>query len=350
MKSVPAIGLAVCIIVQAVLAIPISGWLEPKYIAPTTTSTATPRLDRFPPIVKRQGLGGLLGIGTEDDPVDNTPADSTPAPSRKPNIPLNGGSGLLEPPLKNKTVTSILPTSSTTDSSMFHSTTGPMPATSVTTNASISSSTGSPPSHTPGANNDLRTDPADLSQWKVIGVAVICIFVVAIVILVIFFYDRWTTFLRDTFCGGKRRASGVEAFVPDWEKRSWEVRLGSDNSRYPTAAIAIASSDSLGKPDVLETEYVQDDYDPRHPFAQRPSPMPLYTNFLAPDGTLNRQPSLQRQQSSSRQPSQSTRQTQRQSLPLREKSVSRRQSNVPQRQLSLPHRQSRDDDEAELPF
>jgi len=78
--------------------------------------------------------------------------------------------------------------------------------------------------------------PGEAAEWRVIGLVVICIGFVATVILSVVFFDSWWGFLHDLACG-KIRREGVEDMVPDWEKRSWEFKLASeDGHRYPTLA------------------------------------------------------------------------------------------------------------------
>ena len=99
----------------------------------------------------------------------------------------------------------------------------------------------------------------DSKQWKIIGIAVIVISVVAAVIFVIVFFDQWWRFLRDVVLG--RKTSGwKEDLVPDWEKRSWEFKLASDE--YPPSSEP-PSKQQGGSPDYT-----------RHPFPERPIRFP----------------------------------------------------------------------------
>jgi len=87
------------------------------------------------------------------------------------------------------------------------------------------------------------TPPAEATEWKVIGIAIISITFVATVILAVVFFDSWWGFLRDLIFG-KKHDGGSENLVPDWEKRSWEHKLANeDGHRYPT----LASLDSMAK-------------------------------------------------------------------------------------------------------
>lgn len=87
------------------------------------------------------------------------------------------------------------------------------------------------------------TPPAEATEWKVIGIAIISITFVATVILAVVFFDSWWGFLRDLIFG-RRHNGGSENLVPDWEKRSWEHKLANeDGHRYPT----LASLESMAK-------------------------------------------------------------------------------------------------------
>lgn len=136
--------------------------------------------------------------------------------------------------------------------------------------------------------------PAEATEWKVIGLVVICITFVATVILSVVFFDSWWGFLRDMVLG-RRNKEGVEDMVPDWEKRSWEFKLANeDGHRYPT----IESLEDITKihakvePGGATTSYFrtpQDlaspqptympDYDPHplEPLIRRPSTRALYS-------------------------------------------------------------------------
>lgn len=108
------------------------------------------------------------------------------------------------------------------------------------------------------------TPPGELTEWKVIGIAVITITFIGTVILAFSFFDSWWGFVCDALCGGRGRGNrrgmkrGGEELVPDWEKRSWEFRLASeDGHRYPTMSSleSIAKEKDKGARDVKpETE------------------------------------------------------------------------------------------------
>jgi len=109
--------------------------------------------------------------------------------------------------------------------------------------SSISPSDAWLPEETGDVRDASTTPPDELKQWKVIGIAVITITFIAIVVLAVTFFDSWWTFLRAAICGKRRGGKkkefvypfGGEMMVPDWDKRSWEFKLASeDGHRYPT--------------------------------------------------------------------------------------------------------------------
>ena len=97
------------------------------------------------------------------------------------------------------------------------------------------------PYNTADTTEAPSTPPGELTEWKVIGIAVITITFIATVVLLVSFFDSWWGFVRAAVCGKSRKGDmstrGLvgETLVPDWEKRSWEFRLASeDGHRYPT--------------------------------------------------------------------------------------------------------------------
>ena len=97
------------------------------------------------------------------------------------------------------------------------------------------------PYNTADTTEAPSTPPGELTEWKVIGIAVITITFIATVVLLVSFFDSWWGFVRAAVCGKSRkgdmstRGLAGETLVPDWEKRSWEFRLASeDGHRYPT--------------------------------------------------------------------------------------------------------------------
>ncbi|KAF8272864.1 hypothetical protein EI94DRAFT_1716916, partial [Lactarius quietus] len=99
-----------------------------------------------------------------------------------------------------------------------------------------------PTPHPSPAEQPQKHVQADI--WRVVGIAVIAVSVVGTTILAVVFFDQWWNFLGDV-CGRrkKRRKSGKEELVPDWERRSWEFRIEDNLPAYP----------SFGSPPVRQT-------------------------------------------------------------------------------------------------
>ncbi len=129
------------------------------------------------------------------------------------------------PTLSHLTPTSRLPTST----SEGHTTQTSIRVTSTSPNTIL------PPSHpwSPPAELPQRHVHADV--WRVVGIAVIAVSVVGTTILAVVFFDQWWSFLCDV-CGRrkKRRKSGKEELVPDWERQSWEFRTEGNLPAYPS--------------------------------------------------------------------------------------------------------------------
>ena len=102
-----------------------------------------------------------------------------------------------------------------------------------------------PPSNpmTSGWVGDVSaTPPGELTEWKVIGIGVITVALIAILVLSISFFDSWWGFLRAVACGKRAdKGEGEETMVPDEVglRKSWEFKLASeDGHRYPTLSSA----------------------------------------------------------------------------------------------------------------
>jgi hypothetical protein len=99
------------------------------------------------------------------------------------------------------------------------------------------------PTETPSpsaTDNQLLTGSR---TWKIVGVSLIVITFVAVTTFVVVFFDHWWRFLRDLLFR-KGTASDFEDLVPDWEKRTWEIRLAEEGGhRYPT----LSASDALSR-------------------------------------------------------------------------------------------------------
>ncbi|KAJ7103246.1 hypothetical protein B0H15DRAFT_811576 [Mycena belliarum] len=85
--------------------------------------------------------------------------------------------------------------------------------------------------------------PGEAAEWKVIGIAVMVIALIAAVMLSIVFFDSWTGFLC-ALVGRRKKSQGTEDMVPDWARRDWEFKIASeDGHRYPT----LSSLESMSK-------------------------------------------------------------------------------------------------------
>lgn len=139
-----------------------------------------------------------------ETPVFKTQALATPTSTSKEHS-ITGGPSSIYPTATPSTTHSLTPTPTTT---------------AITNSIKISQASSMP--------------PAEAAQWKVIGLVVICITFVGTLILSVVFFDSWWGFLRAMVCG-RKRDGGAEDLVPDWDKRSWEVKLANeDGHRYPT--------------------------------------------------------------------------------------------------------------------
>ena len=83
------------------------------------------------------------------------------------------------------------------------------------------------------------TSAEEATQWKVIGIGIITVGLIATVILLVIFFDSWWNFVCDLLCGrwrGRRKHhQGEETLVPDWATRDWEFKLANEEGhRYPT--------------------------------------------------------------------------------------------------------------------
>lgn len=83
----------------------------------------------------------------------------------------------------------------------------------------------------------------EAKEWKIVGLAFICIAFVGALILGVIFFDSWWGFLRAVVCG-EREGEGKEELVVDWEKSDWELPLArEDGHRYPNTAVTAESDD-----------------------------------------------------------------------------------------------------------
>ncbi|XP_006454139.1 hypothetical protein AGABI2DRAFT_113898 [Agaricus bisporus var. bisporus H97] len=123
-----------------------------------------------------------------------------------------------------------------------------------------------------GLPEPLPTSPEEATQWKVIGIGIITVGLIATVILSIIFFDSWWNFICDLLCGKtRRRSKGEENMIPDWERRDWEFKLANeDGHRYPTMTSLTDIADHKQTP--LTPAHIPD-FDPQFlvPLSRRPS-------------------------------------------------------------------------------
>lgn len=236
-------------------------------------------------------LGGLIPVDEPTTQVYITATRSTPVTGAQ--SANSEDDGILGPGgLLGGASTSVKPTSShsiAATTTPISTATASISASNPTVSTSVTATNPALPGTTSAAPNDLAgnsSDSGDSKTWKVVGVAVICVVAVAIILVGVIFWDRGTRFLGEILCG-RSRSDGVENWVPDWEKRSWEVKLppgedeGSHSQKYPIGGSS--SSDALaGAPQQM---YVNEEDGRRYPFTRRPSnpgPVPVFADFVSP--------------------------------------------------------------------
>ncbi|KAF7965919.1 hypothetical protein HWV62_40942 [Athelia sp. TMB] len=211
------------------------------------------------------GLGGLLASATK---AMSTTIATTAATTAKSTTSHSGSAG-------NSSISS--PTGSTSS---------PLsPSTASTIVTATAASSASSAATTPNGLAGNSTGASQSKTWQIVGVAFVCVFAVALILVGVIFWDRITRFLGEALCG-RSRSDGMEDFMPDWEKRSWEVKprgegTESEGHMHPAGS---SSSDVLASaPQLMYKE------SGRHPFEPRrrnqevgPGALPVYANFVSP--------------------------------------------------------------------
>ncbi|OAX40080.1 hypothetical protein K503DRAFT_864929 [Rhizopogon vinicolor AM-OR11-026] len=102
-------------------------------------------------------------------------------------------------------------------------------------------------STTQSAPSASTTEDPDTENktWKIIGIAFIAILIIAIAVTSNMFFDRWRKVAQQIFCC-KGRPDDKEQLIPDWEKQTWEVKLGPEECDYNQRAIMSVRSDTGG--------------------------------------------------------------------------------------------------------
>ncbi|KAH7910452.1 hypothetical protein BJ138DRAFT_1152909 [Hygrophoropsis aurantiaca] len=175
----------------------------------------------------------LIGLIGEDSRVPGAPEDEPVYPGNsKPSPPVTpdakGLGGLFTSPGSDTSNSATTRTPQSSISSTTHSSPG-----TFTTHI--------PPSSTPNATtlssmalfSSGSVSPQDSKTWKIVGVAIIAVMVVALVVSSVMFFDRLCRFLQEAFCC-RGEAEGVEDFVQDWEKGSWNVPSSWDKHASTT--------------------------------------------------------------------------------------------------------------------
>ncbi|KAF5352448.1 hypothetical protein D9756_005907 [Leucocoprinus leucothites] len=209
----------------------------------------------------QRDLGGLFGGDNLDQP--------TPDLELPPEITLTT---VPEPSLTStaigiRTVVHTSTTAGTTkNNSPITSTTQPLStatteiitALAATSGWTMSTTTMTAP--TPVVPEAPTTSAEEATQWKVIGIGIITVGLIATVILSIIFFDSWWHFVCDLFCGRWRKRGknqGQENMVPDWETRDWEFKLANeDGHRYPTISSLADITEGQGRKPPRELKLV----------------------------------------------------------------------------------------------
>lgn len=229
--------------------------------------------------VDRESLPGLLG---ENGPSDGSQILHLPSSSTKEQSTSTSATETKGPLLL---LTSSQTTSSKTTSesvTVSHSATTKALLSSISQQQTYTPSITATATAATTSMSAAEDKPADSTAtssktWKVVGVSVIVVTVVGLIILVVTFYDRWTGFLRDVLFGRRKRMSGIEDLVPDWEKRSWEFKTSGDDGNFP--AVPSNSLENL----VSHKPYPPDnELDNSSHHIARPGPVPVFTNFVTP--------------------------------------------------------------------
>ncbi|KAJ3573557.1 hypothetical protein NP233_g2371 [Leucocoprinus birnbaumii] len=207
------------------------------------------------PLWKR-GLAGLFGDG------DDNLAQSTPDFNPLPEVSLAAVTQLETAATSTTKIRTTAHTSrgsttaATSSNSPLSSTTESSFATASTVISVLTAATGSTTgtmtaTSTPIVPEAPSTSAEEATQWKVIGIGIITVGLIATVILSIIFFDSWWNFLCDIFCGRRRKRGknqGQETMVPDFGTRDWEFKLANeDGHRYPTMSSLADIAEGQGR-------------------------------------------------------------------------------------------------------
>ncbi|TFY80663.1 hypothetical protein EWM64_g3351 [Hericium alpestre] len=209
------------------------------------------------PATKRDDIGGLLGGlgGQEPHRTEQVSATNVHTESAQPTHPASSNPPSSDPPSSTPATpgqTSRQAETASKATQQEHTEEKEKTTNSITGTPPPTSTAPSTPSHTnifvsnsvipyptgPAVTGLPEKDKGPATDWRVIGVAVIAVSVIATAILSVIFFDQWMRFVRD-LCGGRRKKHklGGEELVPDWKRGSWDIKS--------------AREDKIAEPEVL---------------------------------------------------------------------------------------------------
>lgn len=195
-------------------------------------------------------LAGTAGSGTDSPATSDTFHLSSPSSPIHPALKDLGGL-FTDPVLPTASslgkVDLVTPTSLGVTSSAGSLNPSPEQITSTSTTRPASYPNPSSAAMSENASADNKT-------WKIIGIVFIAILIIAIAITSSMFFDRWWKIAQEILCCKGRRDSGIEQFVPDWEKQTWEVNLGSEDRDYRQRASFMSFRSDTGPHHVKERD------------------------------------------------------------------------------------------------
>ncbi|KAG2155512.1 hypothetical protein DEU56DRAFT_312111 [Suillus clintonianus] len=177
----------------------------------------------------RDLLGMLAGTaGTDSPATSDTFPLSSPSPPIHPGLKDLGGL-LTDPVLPTASSVGKVDPATPTSLGVTSSAGSLKPSPEQIAPASATRSASYPAASSAAMTEDVS---ADNKTWKIIGIVFITILIIAIAITSSMFFDRWWKVAQEILCCKGRRDSGIEQFVPDWEKQTWEVKLGPEERDY----------------------------------------------------------------------------------------------------------------------
>ncbi|KAG1754950.1 uncharacterized protein EDB91DRAFT_1096245 [Suillus paluster] len=197
----------------------------------------------------------LLSILAGTAGTDSPPVTSDMFPLSSPSSPIHPGlkdlGGLLtDPVLPTASSVGKVDTITPTSLGVTSSASSPKPSPEQIAPTSTTRLAGYPTAPSSAMTEDTS---ADNKTWKIIGIAFIAILIIAIAITSSMFFDRWWKIAQEILCC-KGRRNGVEQFVPDWEKQTWEVNPGPEECGYKQRASFVSVRSDTGTDHIKEGE------------------------------------------------------------------------------------------------